>query len=202
MSKKKKKLKSVDGNLQMPDDLVSKYILQYANFRYSSFNGVNKCDEEATIDNTEFNEEINKIIEESVISLYDKYKKENVKNVEIEISLELRNIIMKHISNKIKNGDIDLQIDMIKKYENMINVIYTKFFKGKKIYQDYFNNSSLKNKRDMEHRMIMSVWNDSLIESLEKHEGKELFTIFALKTFRENLSKVEIDKYIKIYEKH
>ena len=137
----------------------------------------------------DFNDLVNYIVDYYKNGDYDK-------DLYTVILLEARNKAYHYMAKKIHDGDIDLEIKVIEKHMKHIYSILPKYKNWIKDTRNTYIellNEELLIDNNIEEEFLKHLFEDAIINTIDKYDGKELFTVAILKNFKTELINVEKD---------
>lgn len=150
-------------------------------------------------------------LEHVILNYLMNLKKNNNKNLSyIDTLLKIRMEIISFISQKVQNGDIELEIQMIGEYAKYLNVFYPKIKEwiNKSTEQErkqiYFQMVEAKRQQNsnVEKRFFERIWENSISETLADYNAKGLFTEELTKVFKNKLLYIDEEFNHFINNKH
>lgn len=150
-------------------------------------------------------------LEHVILNYLMNLKKDNNKNLSyIDTLLKIRMEIISFISQKVQNGDIELEIQMIGEYAKYLNVFYPKIKEwiNKSTEQErkqiYFQMVEAKRQQNsnVEKRFFERIWENSISETLADYNAKGLFTEELTKVFKNKLLYIDEEFNHFINNKH
>ncbi|NLL44812.1 MAG: hypothetical protein GX247_03995 [Mollicutes bacterium] len=124
---------------------------------------------------------------------------QNIQNTDSNYNFEtilfiLKEKIMKFICEKIKQGDINLEIKIVEQYSKHSNSIKPRFDKlivnnsKKESYEKY---KQLTKSTDLEKNFIDKLWEDAIIETIDTYQGNNPFPCEIFKNFKNKLINID-----------
>lgn len=105
-------------------------------------------------------------------------------NQRVELLLIANNLVLKRLADEIGLGNVDIEISLIEKYENIVNMIIRKMGFDEGVINEYREKI--------------------LIDTLESYDGNKLFSLAIVDYIRKNISneksatiKEQLDEYVK-----
>lgn len=109
----------------------------------------------------------------------------------------LKNKIMQFICEKIKQGDLDLEINVINEYIKHSNLIksrldvLSKYNIEENRYNSYKHLSNLY--KNLESDFIDMLWESSIVDAIETYNGSNTFRQEIIKNFKKRLATIDTD---------
>lgn len=185
--KKKEKKKKLDNDFTIPTKEDIKPLL-------ASYNDLFNDDK--------YYNEINTLLENYLKTLRLSTYQNNEEQSYYTIFLTLKMKIIKFICEKIKQGNIALEINFINQYMKHSNLIYPIIDRlvtnntQKERYEKYINLSlEYENyKKDF----IKKLWEDSIIETIENYQENDFFTLEIFRSFKNKIPNIdrEFEKFL------
>ena len=185
--KKKEKKKKLDNDFTIPTKEDIKPLL-------ASYNDLFNDDK--------YYNEINTLLENYLKTLRLSTYQNNEEQSYYTIFLTLKMKIIKFICEKIKQGNIALEINFIDQYMKHSNLIYPIIDRlvanntQKERYEKYINLSlEYENyKKDF----IKKLWEDSIIETIENYQENDFFTLEIFRSFKNKIPNIdrEFEKFL------
>lgn len=185
--KKKEKKKKLDNDFTIPTKEDIKPLL-------ASYNDLFNDDK--------YYNEINTLLENYLKTLRLSTYQNNEEQSYYTIFLTLKMKIIKFICEKIKQGNIALEINFINQYMKHSDLIYPIIDRlvanntQKERYEKYINLSlEYENyKKDF----IKKLWEDSIIETIENYQENDFFTLEIFRSFKNKIPNIdrEFEKFL------
>lgn len=138
----------------------------------------------------------------TLVLSYLQLLQQNIQNSEVQYNYStvlfmLKEKMMYFICEKIKQGDINLEINIVEQYTKHSNLIKPRFDKlvihnaQKESYQKYKQLTEIHT--NLEKDFVNKLWEDSIIETIETYHGNNTFAGEIFQNFKNKISKVDVE---------